>query len=116
MKIKPCGYFVLVDVTPIEKITKGGIVLLKELTDKEQMVEETGTIIAFGPTCFIGMRGCTEDDMERTGKSAHELWGLSEGDRVEFRRYEGKTTSVQEECQNMRYIPDTHIMGVIDNG
>jgi co-chaperonin GroES (HSP10) len=114
MKIKPCGYFVLVDVTAAEKVTAGGIVLPQDLVTKEQAVEETGTIVAFGPTCFIGMRGCTEDDIEKTGKTAPELWGLAVGDRVEFRRYEGKTTSLQDECENMRYIPDTHIMGVIN--
>lgn len=115
MKIKPAGYFVLVDVTPVKRVTPGGIILAEDTVKKEQAVEETGTLVAVGPAAYIGMRGCTEEDMERTGKQAYELWGLAIGDRVEFRRYEGKTTSLQDECENMRYIPDTHIMGVINN-
>jgi chaperonin GroES len=113
MKLKPAGYFVLVDVTESEKVTEGGIVLPKDLTQKEQAVEETGILVAIGPTAYVGMRGCTEEDMARTGKSAAELWGVKLGDRVEFRKYEGKNTSVDEDFPNYRYIPDTHIMGVI---
>ena len=109
MKIKPCGYFVLVDITPVETITKGGIYLPKELTDKEQMVEETGTILAFGTTAFVGMRGCDSEDAP-----AHEQWGVKVGDLVEFKRYEGKKCWV-DGYENYRYIPDTHIMGVITN-
>lgn len=107
--IKPCGYYVLVDVTETEKVTKGGIVLPEDLTKKEQAVEETGTIIAFGPTCFVGMRGCDGED-----KPPHSQWGLEVGDKVEFKKYEGKKSYVKGH-ENYRYIPDTHIMGVIDN-
>lgn len=109
MNIKPCGYYILVDVTETEKVTPGGIVLPEALTQKEQTVEETGTIIAFGPTSFVGMRGCSEE-----GRPAHEQWGLKVGDKVEFKRYEGKKCYVKG-FESYRYIPDTHIMGVIDN-
>lgn len=107
MNLTPCGYFVLVDVTPAEKVTKGGIVLPDDLVSKEQMVEETGIIKAFGPTCFVGMRGCEEE-----GIPAYEQWGLKVGDKVEFKKYEGKKSFVKGK-ENYRYIPDTHIMGVI---
>jgi len=107
--IKPCGYYVLVDVTETEKVTAGGIVLPDSLTTKEQAVEETGVIIAFGPTSFVGMRGCDVDS-----RPAHEQWGLKAGDKVEFKKYEGKRCFVKG-FENYRYIPDTHIMGVIDN-
>lgn len=109
MKIKPCGYFVLVDVTETEKVSKGGIVLPEELTKKEQAVEETGTIVSFGPTAFVGMRGCEDDSIP-----AYEQWGLKVGDKVEFKKYEGKKSYVPG-FDNYRYIPDTHIIGVIDD-
>jgi len=109
VNIKPCGYYILVDVTETEKVTKGGIVLPSDLSKKEQMVEETGKIIAFGPTCFVGMRGCDDE-----GSPAHEQWGLKVGDKVEFKRYEGKPCFVKG-YENYRYVPDTHIMGVIDD-
>ena len=115
MKIKPAGYYVLVDVSQAESVTQGGIVLPRELVEKEQMAEETGCIVAFGPVCFIGMRGCSEEDMERTGKTAYQLWGLEVGDKVEFRKFEGKNTSIADGCENFRYIPDTHIIGVVSD-
>jgi co-chaperonin GroES (HSP10) len=116
MKIKPCGYFVLVDVTPAEKVTSGGIVLPDDLTEKEQMAADTGKVIAIGPTAYIGMRGCMEEDMERTGLPAHKLWGVDVGDTVEFRKFEGKVVdrSGDKGSEFLRYIPDTHILGVIN--
>jgi chaperonin GroES len=110
MRIKPCGYFVLVDITEAEHVTSGGIVLPTELVEKEQMAEETGTIVAFGPTCFVGWRGCEREDIP-----AYEQWGLKVGDKVEFRKFEGKRSFVKG-YEKHRYIPDTHILGVINDG
>lgn len=117
MKIKPCGYFVLVDVTPVAKVTDWGFELTDDTVSKEQTIKDTGRIIAIGPAAYIGMRGCTEEDMARTGLPAHKLWGVDVGDVVEFRKYEGKVadSSQQEGMSYMRYIPDTHIMGVIND-
>ena len=107
MKIKPAGYFVLVDVTPVKSVSDGGIILSANETMKEQMAEETGLVIAFGPTAFVGMRGCEKEDVP-----AYEQWGLKAGDKVEFKRFEGKKSYVKGH-ENYRYIPDTHIIGVI---
>ncbi len=107
MKIKPAGYFVLVDVTPVKSVSEGGIILSGDTVMKEQMAEETGTIVAFGPTAFVGMRGC-----EAEGIPAPEQWGLKVNDKVEFKRFEGKKSYVKGH-ENYRYIPDTHIIGVI---
>jgi co-chaperonin GroES (HSP10) len=107
--IKPLGYFVLVDITEAESVSKGGIFLPKDLIQKEQAVEETGTVLAFGPTCYVGMRGCEDETIP-----AHEQWGVKVGDLVEFRKYEGKN-SFAEGHENCRYIPDTHIIGVISD-
>jgi chaperonin GroES len=113
--LNPLGYYVLIKVASAEEVTSGGIVLPGSLVEKEQMIEETGEVVAFGPTAYRGMQGCTLDDVKETGKPAHELWGVKVGDRVEFKRYEGKTSYV-DGFENHRYIPDTHIMGVISNG
>jgi len=107
MKIKPLGYFVLVDVTAAEHVTKGGIIKPRELVEKENMGEETGIVVAFGPTAFVGMRGC-----EATDRPAYEQWGVKVGDKVEFKKYEGKKSYV-EGFENYRYIPDTHLLGVV---
>ncbi len=111
MKIKPAGYFVLVDVTPVKSVSDGGIILSSDTVMKEQMAEETGTIVAFGPTAFVGMRGCEEVNVTLP---AYRLWGLNVGDKVEFKRFEGKKSYVKG-FENFRYIPDTHIIGVIND-
>lgn len=107
MKIKPAGYFVLVDVKKAEEKSEGGILLTQDYQDKLNTGEETGVVIAFGPTCFVGMRGC-----EATDRPAHEQWGVSVGDKVEFKKYEGKRSYIKG-FENYRYIPDTHILGVV---
>ena len=107
MKLKPAGYFVLVDVKKAEQKSEGGILLTQDYQDKLNVGEETGTVVAFGPTCFIGMRGC-----ERTDIPAHEQWGVNVGDKVEFKKYEGKRSYIKG-FENYRYIPDTHILGVV---
>src|SRR6478752_10367213 len=104
MKIKPAGYFVLVDVTPVKSTTESGIILSSDTVMKEQMAEETGTIIAFGPTAFVGMRGC---DQEGSVLTPYQQWGLQVGNKVEFKRFEGKKSYVKG-YENFRYIPDTH--------
>ncbi len=115
MKIKPAGYFVLVDVTPVKSVSDGGIILSSDTVMKEQMAEETGTIVAFGPTAFVGMRGCEQTEEEiRAGIWPPQKWGLKVGDKVEFKRFEGKKSYVKG-FENFRYIPDTHIIGVIND-
>lgn len=115
MNIRPAGYFVLIKVDEVEETTSGGIILMESTLEKEKMIVETGTIEAFGPTAFIGMRGCTEEDVARTGLPAYELWGLRHGDKVEFKKYEGKKSALPG-MESYRYVHDTNIIGVIDNG
>ena len=100
---------VLVEIKNAESKTEGGIILTNDHVEKTQMAEETGTIIAFGPTCFVGMRGCEAPDVP-----AYEQWGLKLGDKVEFKKFEGKRSYVKG-YENFRYIPDTHIIGVIND-
>lgn len=130
--LNPLGYYVLVKVAKTDEVEMGsqgryrvdGDDLVDTITgiripkkgaevDKKNAIEETGEIVAFGPTAYLGWQGCTLDDVQRTGKPAPELWGVKAGDKVEFKRYEGKTSYV-EGFENYRYIPDTHIMGVVN--
>jgi co-chaperonin GroES (HSP10) len=109
MKIKPTGFYVLVEVDPIEEKTKGGIVIAESLAKKEHAATEEGHIRAFGPCAYVGWKGCENPDIP-----AYEQWGVNIGDRVEFQRYEGKKCVVKG-YENFRYIPDTHIIGVISD-
>jgi len=71
MKIKPLGYYVLVEVDEAEKTTASGIVLPDELVKKEQAVTQFGYIRAFGPTAYVDWAGCNKPD-----KTPQECWGV----------------------------------------
>ena len=140
--IEPLGSLVLIKAKKVENVTSGGIVLPEDLTKKEQAVESTGEIVAFGPTAFKRWKGCESprwlekaiehcnglsldpqafnaicdywkwDDPEFP---AHKQWGLEIGDFVEHKRYEGKDSVVEsDDGEVYRYIPDIQIWGKIN--
>lgn len=47
---KPSGYRVLVQVPKVEEFSKGGIALVDQTRDREQVEGEIGTVVAVGPT------------------------------------------------------------------
>lgn len=102
MKIKPAGFYVLIDMDVVEETSEGGIILNNDLVKKEQAACQFGVITAFGPAAFKGFPGC----------DGPEDWGVAVGDRVEYRRYEGMRSN-HPDAENFRYIPDSHIIGVI---
>ena len=104
MKIKPLGFYVLIEMDEVESVSTGGIVMPADLVSKEQDATATGRVRAIGPTAYVGYPGCEDDP----GK-----WGLELGQRVEYRRFEGKTSAIPEH-ENFRYIPDSHIIGAVE--
>lgn len=108
-KISPLGHYVLVEIPPKQEYSEGGIALPDDYADKQHAVTETGYVREIGPTCYVGWPGCDSEEYE-----PHEMWGIDIGDKVEFRKYEGKS-SVVEGYEDFRYIPDTNIIGVIDD-
>ena len=107
MKIKPCGFQVLVEVEVMPEKSESGIILkTKKAFDREQEGHDVGHIVAFGKQCFKGFAECeTPND-----------WceGLAIGSLVEFRRYDGKIPRHDEEGK-YRCINDSDILMVIDN-
>jgi len=104
MKIKPAGFYVLIRMDTIEDLSEGGIYMGDKQTRKEQEACEFGVIVAFGPAAYKGFPGC---------EGPHD-WGVEVGDKIEYRRYEGKMSSLESQ-DNFRYIPDSHIIGVISD-
>ena len=77
---KPCGFNVLVRLDDVQKTSDGGIILNSiEYERIEQGGVSTGTILAFGPTCYKGFAGC----------DGPADWGVKIGDRVKFEKYVG---------------------------
>lgn len=112
MKIKPLGFYVLIEQVKVEEVSKGGIVLPSDLVNKEQEATAVGYVRWIGPTAYVGYPGCTDEGSKKTPA---QCWGLEVGMKVEYRKFEGKQSSMKgfEEC---RYIPDSHIIAeVIDD-
>lgn len=114
MKIRPVGFYVLVEMEEVEKISKGGIVLPDDLINKEQDAADVGHVRDIGPTAFAGYPGC-EDRPDIVDFKPHMAWGVKIGDKVEYRKFEGKR-SIVKGFENYRYLPDSHIIGVIIDG
>ena len=113
MKIKPLGFYVLIEMEEVGKVSEGGIVLPEDLIKKEQDAADVGYVRAIGPTAFSGYPGC-EDRQDIVGFKPHHAWGLEVGQKVEYRKFEGKRSS-QRDYENFRYLPDSHIIGVVDD-
>ena len=111
----PLGHYVGIEVLEVENKSKGGIITSTgKNSEFEQDACEFGRIVAFGPTAFNGVTGCIPDKYP-TGHPFHsmtppEIWGVSVGDTVEFRRFAGKKTGAKGK-ERYRYIPDTEIIG-----
>lgn len=94
----------------VEKVSEGGIVLPEDMVAKEQDATSLGYVRAIGPTAFAGYPGCEPVP----GGTPADAWGLKVGQKVEYRKFEGKRSSMQQH-DNYRYIPDSHIIGVISD-
>lgn len=111
-KVQPLGFYVLIEMDDIENTTESGIILAtNDQHKREQNACDVGTIIAFGPTCFVGFVGC---------ENGPEAWGVAVGDRVEYERFEGKASkydkdgSIAEQGrERLRFIPDSKIIGKV---
>ena len=134
MKIKPLGFYVLVEMVEVEQVSSGGIVLPGDLVNKEQEATDVGHVRAIGPTAYVGYPGCDGVDeiaasevvhrqdkskplLEKTvhtaAKSPAEQWGLEVGMKIEYRKFEGKPSAMPG-YENFRYIPDSHIIGAVE--
>lgn len=57
MKIKAPGYRLLVKLKPVEKASKGGIVLVDNYVDKLQQATTLAEVIDIGPSCWWDVDG-----------------------------------------------------------
>jgi len=110
MRIRPAGYYILVEVEPVaETHENSSIVMIQDEQKREHGGRDIGTIIEFGPICFQGYADCKRPSD----------WGCKVGDLVEFNRYDGKTPRLAEsnpELANLRIINDNDIIAVMEAG
>lgn len=115
-KIEPLGFYVLIEMITVEEKSSGGIVLQAKDVAREQDGCDIGYVRALGNTAFAAFPGCDGSTYPPSHKffnmEPHQIWGIEVGDKVEYRRYEGKLSGVKD-VKNMRYIPDTQIIGKV---
>lgn len=139
---QPLGTNVLIKPREIEKVTEGGIIITDSQVSKEQDIEQTGEIIAFGPLAFKRWKGCEsprwlENALDQMAKykldpatlnahadywkwddsdyPAHKQWGIEVGDIIEHRRYNAVNSVFETDGGELyRYIPDIEIIGKIN--
>lgn len=101
--IKPTGYYVLVELEPIDKDVKSeaGIILTTgKDEDRYRNAQCIGTILEFGPMAFKGLQN---------GCDTPEQWGVKVGDKVEFNSHDGKIPKSAGD-KDVRLIIDQHII------
>ena len=117
--MKPLGYYVLVEIAAVEEKSEGGIIMPTGLSEKEQLIDQIGTVKAIGPTAFIGYPGCdqTETTISPIDQATYEsrippseCWGIQVGDKVLFEKYAGEYSK----DDSFRLIPDSKIIGLIE--
>lgn len=84
--ITPLLHRIVIKLDPVEDVSAGGIVIPKQITDKERKAIEIGEVISIGPTAFKDYGGGTDT--------------ISIGDRVIIARYSGKEVT----DDNVKYV------------
>ena len=111
---RPLGFFVMIEMEEVKELSKGGVYVGD--VRREQEGCDVGYVRAVGNIAFRGLPGCNPSDYPPSHEfykmEPHQIWGINIGDKVEYRRYEGKRSAAKESA-NMRYIPDTQIIGKI---
>ena len=87
--IKPLGNYVLIKAKKVENVTEWGFQLDDGETNKEQAVESTGEVIAFGPTAFKRWKGCESPKwLEKAGEAVESALRKSEGGQLHHGAFE----------------------------
>jgi len=96
LDIEPIDDTVVVEVKKIEGKTAGGILLTKSITDKDQMFEDEGTLVAYGPLAFYTL-------------SANNAEVPKLGSKVYFKRHSGIVHDNENKTKVYRCILDKDI-------
>jgi co-chaperonin GroES (HSP10) len=96
LDIEPIDDTVIVEVRKIEEKTKGGILLTKSVIDKDQMFEDEGILVAYGPLAFYTL-------------SANNAEVPQLGSKVYFKKHSGIVHDNENKTKVYRCILDKDI-------
>lgn len=93
------AFNVVVEIDPVEEVTKGGIILVKEKVERERLACEEGTLVAISPLAFT---------YAEWPEGAHKP---EVGDRVMVNRYAGILR--EHEGKDYRIVEDKSLVAVL---
>jgi len=104
--LTPLEFFVVVELDPLEERTKGGIILPTQVSDKDKLATQEGTLVAVSPHAFSYADGWPEGAMPKVGQ------------RVLFKRYAGalherETGGVK---RTYRLLNDKDLIAIVEAG
>ena len=107
------GHRVLIKEDPVEKVSKGGIVVVTNDNNEklERAALQHGVIVAIGPDCWKAYRTLDSDGIERNGRP----W-VRVGDYVLFARHAGRFVADPTNGEMHLIMNDEDILGVITEG
>ena len=95
------GYRILVDIDPVETVSKGGIYLVQD-EKQEASGQQFGTVVSIGHTCWTKADG-----------TKLEPWCVV-GDRILFARYAGRFVyDPENRDKEFMVMNDTDVIAVI---
>jgi len=92
---KPVGHRILLQMDKVEEVSKGGIVLARAQTEREQGSAVIGTVLEIGPDCWYD-------------KPSSE-WA-KKGDRVMIAKFGGAAID-----ELLRFVNDEDILGIVND-
>lgn len=96
----PCEYNVVVELDPVEEVSKGGIIIPKSKQDVDEIANQEGTLVAVSPMAFS------------FAEWPEEARKPQPGDRVLFSRYAGAIH--ERHGKKFRILKDRDIVAVIE--
>lgn len=100
----PSEFYVVVELDPPETVTKGGIIILESVKEREELATEEGTLVAVSPVAFTYANWPEEARIPQVG------------DRVMVKRYDGilRKRKIEGVERSYRIIPDKSLVAVIE--
>lgn len=96
----PLEFFVVVELDPLEERTKGGIILPAQVSDKDKLATQEGTLVAASPHAFTYAEW--RADMRKPDV----------GERVLFKRYAGALH--ERDGRTYRLLNDKDLVAIVE--
>lgn len=98
--LKPLAFNVVVELDPVDEVTKGGIILLPSETERDKLACQEGTLVAVSPLAFSYAEW--PEGTEPPGVGA----------RVMVNRYAGVLK--ERDGKNYRVLEDKSVIAIIE--